>query len=152
MNVTIKRGFMSFSRCFKLLTALLAVLIGMSFAASGKKITSGKFRYSVGEVFLHRNGEKLVVKSSEQTKFKQAKNVREGDDIETLIESEVTVALPDGSSFNVQENTVVSITKLSFEDGERVTFRSMCKNRLERALSSLRPVPQQLPFEELLAP
>ena len=118
MNVTIKRGFMSFSRCFKLLTALLAVLIGMSFAASGKKITSGKFRYSVGEVFLHRNGEKLVVKSSEQTKFKQAKNVREGDDIETLIESEVTVALPDGSSFNVQENTVVSITKLSFEDGE----------------------------------
>lgn len=109
---------MSFSRCFKLLTTLLAVLIGLSFAASGKKIASGKFRYSVGEVFLHRNGETLAVKTTEQPNLKKAKNVREGDDIETLIESEVIVALPDGSSFNVQENTIVSITKLSFEDGE----------------------------------
>lgn len=118
MNVTIKRGFMSFSRCFKLIATLLAVLVGMSFAASGKKIASGKFRYSVGEVFLHRNGETQVVKSSEPSKLKQAKNVREGDDIETLTESEVIIGLPDGSSFNIQENTIVSITKLSFEDGE----------------------------------
>ena len=118
---------MSFSRCFKLLTALLAVLVGVSFAA---KSASGKFRYAVGDVFLHRNGEKQVVKSSEPTKLKQAKNVREGDDIETLIESEVIVALPDGSSFNVQENTIVAITKLSFDNGENNFVTEVKKGKM----------------------
>ena len=118
---------MSFSRCFKLIAALLAVLVSISFAA---KSASGKFRYAVGDVFLHRNGEKQVVKSSEPTKLKQAKNVREGDDIETLLESEVIVALPDGSSFNVQENTIVAITKLSFDDGENNFVTEIKKGKM----------------------
>ena len=118
---------MSFSRCFKLIAALLAVLVSVSFAA---KTASGKFRYAVGDVFLHRNGEKQVVKSTEPTKLKQAKNVREGDDIETLIESEVIVALPDGSSFNVQENTIVAITKLSFDDGENNFVTEIKKGKM----------------------
>ena len=117
MNTIIKRGFMSFSRFFRLLAALLAILVGVSFAA---KMQSGKVNYAVGEVFLHRGGAKQVIKSSnpDMGKLKKAKSVKEGDDIETLIESEVTIGLPDGSSFNVQENTIVAITKLSFEDGE----------------------------------
>ena len=117
MNVTIKRGFMSFSRFFKLLAALLAILVGVSFAA---KVQSGKVNYAVGEVFLHRSGAKQVIKSSDpdMNKLKKAKNVKEGDNIETLLESEVIIGLPDGSSFNVQENTIVAITKLSFENGE----------------------------------
>ena len=108
---------MSFSRFFKLLTALLAILVGVSFAA---KVQSGKVNYAVGEVFLHRSGAKQVIKSSDpdMNKLKKAKNVKEGDNIETLLESEVIIGLPDGSSFNVQENTIVAITKLSFEDGE----------------------------------
>ena len=108
---------MSFSRFFKLLTALLAILVGISFAA---KVQSGKVNYAVGEVFLHRSGAKQVIKSSDpdMNKLKKAKNVKEGDNIETLLESEVIIGLPDGSSFNVQENTIVAITKLSFEDGE----------------------------------
>ena len=108
---------MSFSRFFRLLTALLAFLIGISFAA---KANSGKVHYAVGEVYLHRSGDKQVIKTSDpaMSKLKKAKNVKQGDDIETLLESEVIIALPDGSSFNVQENTIVSITKLSFEDGQ----------------------------------
>ena len=117
MNVTIKRGFMSFSRFFRLFATLLAIFVGVSSAA---KMQSGKVNYAVGEVFLHRNGAKQVIKSSnpEMGKLKKAKSVKEGDDIETLLESEVTIGLPDGSSFNIQENTFVAITKLSFEDGE----------------------------------
>lgn len=106
---------MSFSRFFKLQTALLTIFVGASFAAQ-----TGKVHYAVGEVFLHRSGAKQVIKSSdpEMSKLKKAKNVKEGDNIETLLESEVTIGLPDGSSFNVQENTIVAITKLSFEDGQ----------------------------------
>ena len=108
---------MSFSRFFRLLAALLAILVGFSFAA---KVQSGKVNYAVGEVFLHRSGAKQVIKSSDpdMNKLKKAKNVKEGDNIETLLESEVIIGLPDGSSFNVQENTIVAITKLSFENGE----------------------------------
>ena len=117
MNVTIKRGFMSFSRSFRLLATLLVLLVGVSFAA---KAQSGKVHYAVGEVFLHRSGNIQVIKSSdpEKNKLKKAKTVKKGDDIETLLESEVSIALPDGSSFNVQENTIVAITELSFQDGE----------------------------------
>lgn len=106
---------MSFSRFFRLQTALLAIFVGASFAAQ-----TGKVHYAVGEVFLHRSGAKQVIKTNnpEMSKLKKAKNVKEGDNIETLLESEVTIGLPDGSSFNVQENTIVAITKLSFEDGQ----------------------------------
>lgn len=108
---------MSFSRTFRLLATLLAFLVGASYAA---KAQSGKVHYAVGEVFLHRSGAKQVIKSSdpEMNKLKKAKTVKKGDDIETLLESEVIIALPDGSSFNVQENTIVAITELSFEDGQ----------------------------------
>ena len=108
---------MSFYRSFRLLATLLVLLVGVSFAA---KAQSGKVHYAVGEVFLHRSGNVQVIKSSdpEKNKLKKAKTVKKGDDIETLLESEVIIALPDGSSFNVQENTVVAITELSFEDGE----------------------------------
>lgn len=108
---------MSFSRSFRLLATLLVLLVGVSFAA---KAQSGKVHYAVGEVFLHRSGNIQVIKSSdpEKNKLKKAKTVKKGDDIETLLESEVIIALPDGSSFNVQENTIVAITELSFEDGE----------------------------------
>ena len=108
---------MSFSRFFKLQTALLAIFVGASFAA---KSQTGKVHYAVGEVFVHRGGSEMVIKSNDpdKNKLKKAKSVKERDDIITQLESEVTIGLPDGSSFNVQEKTVVSITKLSFEDGE----------------------------------
>lgn len=108
---------MSFSRSFRLIVPLLSILVGVSFAA---KSQSGRVHYAVGEVFLHRSGNVQVIKSSdpEKNRLKKAKTVKKGDDIETLLESEVIIALPDGSSFNVQENTVVAITELSFEDGE----------------------------------
>ena len=117
MNVTIKRGFMSFSRFFRLFAPILAVFVGVSFAA---KSQSGRVHYAVGEVFVLRSGNEMVIKSNdpEKNKLKKAKNVKERDDIITKLESEVIIGLPDGSSFNVQENTVVTITKLSFEDGE----------------------------------
>ena len=113
---------MSFSRFFSLQAALLAILVGVTFAAKTAKI-----HYAVGEVFLYRNSEKQVVKSSEPTPgLKKAKNVKEGDNIETLLESEVIVALPDGGSFSIQENTFVAITKLSFENGEN-NFETVVK-------------------------
>ena len=116
------RGFMSFSRFFRLQATLIAILIGGSFAAKTAKI-----HYAVGEVFLYRNSEKQVIKSSEPTPgLKKAKNVKEGDNIETLLESEAIIALPDGGSFSIQENTFVAITKLSFENGEN-NFETVVK-------------------------
>ena len=108
---------MSFSRFFRLFATILAIFVGISSAA---KSQTGKVHYAVGEVFVHRGGAEMVIKSNdpEKNKLKKAKNVKEHDDIITQLESEVTIGLPDGSSFNVQENTIVSITKLSFEDGE----------------------------------
>ena len=108
---------MSFSRFFRLFAPILAVFVGVSFAA---KSQSGRVHYAVGEVFVLRSGAEMVIKSNDpdKNKLKKAKNVKERDDIITKLESEVIIGLPDGSSFNVQENTVVTITKLSFEDGE----------------------------------
>lgn len=113
---------MSFSRFFRLIAPLLSILVGVSFATKTAKI-----HYAVGDAFLYRNDEKQVIKSTEPMPgLKKAKNVKEGDNIQTLLESEVIVALPDGGSFSIQENTLVAITKLSFENGEN-NFETLVK-------------------------
>ncbi|WP_298768941.1 FecR domain-containing protein [uncultured Fibrobacter sp.] len=111
---------MSFSRYFKLATALLFLTADISFSAS-----SGKIRFATGDAVMTRNSEKsLIVGDTTKAEFKGLKKgkktVKQGDNIRTYMESQVIIALPDGSSFSIQENTDLTIERLSFEDGQNL--------------------------------
>lgn len=103
---------MSFSHFFRFISIVLAISVANSFAA---KTNFGKFRSVIGEV------EHKTIKSDEWKKARPTVKVYEGDMIRTMIESQATIGLPDGSAISIEENSIVSISELLSEDGKNVS-------------------------------
>lgn len=102
---------MSFSRYFKIVSILLAVLVGASFAA---KNNSGKVRFvngGPGDVTRQKEG------NENWDDLRMNQKVFQGDMIKTLIESQAIIALPDGSTLTIEENSLVSMAEIMSEDG-----------------------------------
>ena len=99
---------MSFSRLFGILFLTIAFLTGSSFAA---KNNSGKVRYTVGDATLQKKGK------GDWAPVRMGNKVAQNDNIRTLLEAQVIISLPDGSSLTINENTFVAMSELMSEDG-----------------------------------
>lgn len=99
---------MSFSRLFGILFLATAFLTGTSFAA---KNNSGKVRYTVGDASLQKKGK------GDWAPVRMGNKVAQNDNIRTLLEAQVIISLPDGSSLTINENTFVAMSELMSEDG-----------------------------------
>ena len=99
---------MSFSRLFGILFLATAFLTGTSFAA---KNNSGKVRYTVGDASLQKKGK------GDWAPVRMGNKVAQNDNIRTLLEAQVIISLPDGSSLTINENTFVAMSELRSEDG-----------------------------------
>lgn len=93
---------------FKVFIALLLVAATMSMAAVSK---SGKVRYRVGDAFIDKKAKGNWNMITLETK------VQEKDMIRTELESQVIIAMPDGSVLSVDELSLVEFSKLLNEDG-----------------------------------
>lgn len=108
---------MSFYRYFKIFTLFLAVLIGYSGAAKTGKVT-------------YRNGEAYLNAKNDDNMINIGNKVRQGDQVMTMYESQVIIALPDGSKLTVEENTHVIIKELSFENDKNVSTTEVKKGKI----------------------
>lgn len=99
---------MCYSSRFKVFIALLLVAVTMSMAAVSK---SGKVRYRVGDAFIDKKAKGNWNMITLETK------VQEKDMIRTELESQVIIAMPDGSVLSVDELSLVEFSKLLNEDG-----------------------------------
>ena len=99
---------MSYSRRFHILTVAIMVMATSVFAA---KSTSGKVRSVIGDVTTQKKNEGNWVP------LRVGAKVKEKDVIRTLVESQAVVALPDGSTISVEENSLVEFSQLVSEDG-----------------------------------
>jgi len=100
---------MSFFRKFSI---SIALLMAFSSYAEAAKASSGKVVGNLGDATIQK-----ASKIGEWKQINFGNRVREKDQIRTGIESYVTIALSDGSSITVQENSLVEITTLQAEDG-----------------------------------
>lgn len=112
---------MSFSRFFRLFSIILATLVAYSFAA---KTTYGKVRSRIGDVGLQKPNTSEWVEPHVGTK------VHEGDLLRTMMESQVIVGLPDGSSISIEENSIVSMSELISEDGKNISTTDIKKGKV----------------------
>lgn len=103
---------MSFSSKFKTLTILLALAVCYPYAAASK---SGKIRYAVGE-------RTIIDEKGSERQAKAGGKVKEKELVKTGIESQVVIALPDGSSLSIEENSLVQFLALSAEDGKQTAM------------------------------
>ena len=99
---------MSFSSRFKFIAVALMLAVPFSYAA---KNTSGKVRSVIGDVTTQKKSEGNWVP------LRVGAKVKEKDMIRTLVESQAIVALPDGSTISVEENSLVEFSQLVSEDG-----------------------------------
>ena len=99
---------MSFSSSFKYIAVALMLTVPFSYAA---KNTSGKVRSVIGDVTTQKKSEGNWVP------LRVGAKVKEKDIIRTLVESQAIVALPDGSTISVEENSLVEFSQLVSEDG-----------------------------------
>ncbi len=99
---------MSFSSRFKFIAVALMLAVPFSYAA---KNTSGKVRSVIGDVTTQKKSEGNWVP------LRVGAKVKEKDIIRTLVESQAIVALPDGSTISVEENSLVEFSQLLSEDG-----------------------------------
>lgn len=99
---------MCHSSRFKVFIALLLIAVTMSMAAVSK---SGKVRYRVGDAFIDKKAKGNWNMITLETK------VQEKDMIRTELESQVIIAMPDGSVLSVDELSLVEFSKLLNEDG-----------------------------------
>lgn len=111
---------MSYTTNFRLLFILLAATVSYPMAAS----KSGKIRYAIGEErnIIHQNGKE--VKASIGGK------VKEQDKIRTGIEAQVVVALPDGSTISVEENSLVEFSNLHSENGVQTAMTDVKQGKV----------------------
>lgn len=103
---------MTVSRYFKIISILLATQVGLSMAA---KAVSGKVRSRIGDVTIQKNGQ------GDWNLLRVDAKVYQGDFIRTLIESQAVIALHDGSTISVEENSLVALSELMTEDGANHT-------------------------------
>jgi len=102
-----------YSRCMKILATLVAFLVASSFA---DKNASGKVRSRIGDVTLQKDGK------GDWKDLRVGNKVYQGDYIRTLLESQAIIGLPDGSSFSIEENSVINLTEMVSDDGKnRIT-------------------------------
>lgn len=109
MFTTRKRGIMSFSGKIKVSIALLLAVGSCAMAA---KSTSGKVVDKLGEAKVQK-----AAKIGDWAEISVGNRIKEKDQIRTGIESHVAIALSDGSSITVQENSLVEFTTLEAENG-----------------------------------
>lgn len=100
---------MTFSNYIKAAMVLLLTLSGFSF---GAKAGTGKVTFVNGDVSRQKGGK------TDWEKLRDKQNVKQSDKIRTLIESRAVIALPDGSSISIEENSLVELTELLSEDGK----------------------------------
>lgn len=105
---------MSFSE--KLRVSVILLLSIGSLALAGKS-NSGKVTDRLGEAKLQKS-----TKVGDWTDISIGNKIREKDQIRTNVESYVTIALPDGSSITVQENSLVQFATLEAEDGVQMAL------------------------------
>ena len=86
---------MPFSHYFKFIAILLIGLVSYPMAAAGK------IRFAIGDE------RKIIDTKGKETDAKTGGKIREKDKVRTGIESQVIVALPDGSIISVEENSLV---------------------------------------------
>lgn len=96
---------MPFSPNFKFIAILLIGLVSYPMAAAGK------IRFAIGDE------RKIIDTKGKETDAKTGGKVREKDKVRTGIESQVIVALPDGSIISVEENSLVEFTNLNSSNG-----------------------------------
>lgn len=114
---------MTFSKYFKAVTLLTAVLVCFSSAA---KSGSGKITFTLGDPQIMKAG-KDGWKSIRQS----GKKVNQHDKIRTILEEQVIIALPDGSSVTIDENSMVEIPELLSEDGVNKFAAEIKKGRMK---------------------
>ena len=116
-----KRDNMSYSSRFHVLTVALMVLATSVFAA---KSTSGKVRSVIGDVTTQKKSEGNWVP------LRVGAKVKEKDVIRTLVESQAVVALPDGSTISVEENSLVEFSQLVSEDGVQTAMTDIKSGKI----------------------
>ncbi len=109
MFISRKRGFMTFSGKIKVSIALLMAVGSCAMAA---KSTSGKVIDRLGDAKLQK-----AANVGTWTEILFGNRVKEKDQIRTGIESHVAIALSDGSSIKIEENSLVELTTLEAENG-----------------------------------
>ncbi len=111
---------MPFSHFFRFLSIFLAISVANSIAASN----AGKVRSVIGDV-----GHKKI-KSTDWEKPRIGNKVHEGDLIRTMMESQITIGLPDGSAISIEENSIVSVAELVSEDGKNISTTDIKKGKV----------------------
>ncbi|MCQ2105495.1 MAG: FecR domain-containing protein [Fibrobacter sp.] len=111
---------MIFSRYFKAAIVLLALLVASSWAAPKK--VSAKVRSRIGgpgDVTCQKEGK------GNWDDVQVGQKISQGSRIRTLVESQVTLNLPDGSTISIEENSLVEMSQLMSEDGANITTASI---------------------------
>jgi len=112
---------MSFSMKFKALAVLVALSVPMAAAATSK---SGKVRSVIGEVTMQKKGE------GEWKQLRVGNKVNQPDHIRTLVESNTQIALPDGSTLSIEENSMVVFSQLVNEDGKQTALAEVIQGKV----------------------
>lgn len=99
---------MSLNRGFRLIAVLLAIMVTFPMAAK-----SGKIRFVLGE----EENRQIISPNGKSVPAKLGNKVKEKDLVKTGLESRVVIALPDGSTISVEENSLVEFTNLNAENG-----------------------------------
>lgn len=107
-------------RTFTTISMVLA-LSAVSFAA---KTSSGKVRAVIGDVSRQKKADDAWAP------LRVGAKVQEKDKIKTLMESQVTIALPDGSTISVEENSVVEFSELVSANGMQVTMTEVKSGKI----------------------
>lgn len=112
---------MSFSSNFKYIAVALMLAVPFSYAA---KNSSGKVRSVIGDVTTQKKSEGNWVP------LRVGAKVKEKDIIRTLVESQAIVALPDGSTISVEENSLVEFSQLVSEDGVQTAMTDIKSGKI----------------------
>lgn len=102
---------MFISRKFKTFAIFMALLLAVP--AMAEKATTGKVRSVLGDVSRQKPSK------NNWTALRVGAKVEQSDKIRTEIESQAIIGLPDGSSFSIEENSVVIFEELVAKDGSQ---------------------------------
>lgn len=116
-----KRGSMSISRSSTIVLAMLVAFGTTSFAA---KTSSGKVRSVIGDVTRQKSND------DSWTPLRVGAKVQGKDKIKTLVESLATIALPDGSTISVEENSEVEFSTLVSENGVQASLTEIKSGKI----------------------
>lgn len=99
---------MTFSKYFKAVTLVTAVLVCFSSAA---KVGKGKVTFRIGDSKIQKEGKESW------KEIAQGMKVGQHDRIRTELEAQVIITLPDGSTIAIDEGTLIELPELMTEDG-----------------------------------